>query len=144
MKFKMLALAVALAAVGVSTAIAAPPPGKGKPPSSGAGCRPQVSVVLKGTLVGPPGAAGTSFTMNVTSANRHGQAYLGPPQPVTILIIAAKTKVRRQGKKSLADLAAGDRLLVQARACKADLANTARAPLTAVRIVAHPAQNDTA
>lgn len=49
------------------------------------------------------------------------------------------TKVRRQGKKTLGDLLPGDRVLVQTRACKADLAEGAPPALTASRVVAHPA-----
>jgi hypothetical protein len=48
--------------------------------------------------------------------------------------------VRRQGKKTLGDLAAGDRELVQARVCKADLAASATPQLTATRVIAHPAK----
>jgi hypothetical protein len=51
------------------------------------------------------------------------------------------TKVRRNGKKELTDLVQGDRLLVQARACKADLKAADPLPaLTVVRLVAHPAK----
>jgi hypothetical protein len=49
------------------------------------------------------------------------------------------TKVRRNGKKLTGDLVVGDRVLVQARACKADLTAQGTPPaLTAVRVVAHP------
>ncbi len=42
-------------------------------------------------------------------------------------------------EKLLTDLAVGDRLLVQARVCKADLGAEGTPPaLTAVRVVAHP------
>jgi hypothetical protein len=50
------------------------------------------------------------------------------------------TKVRRQGKAAITELVVGDRVLVQARVCKADLAEGAMPPLTAVRVVAHPAK----
>ena len=33
-----------------SSALAAPPADKGKKPTTGAGCKPKVTVVLKGTL----------------------------------------------------------------------------------------------
>lgn len=144
-------------------AIAAPPPGKGKPlqpgksdqqstttttsttetakgkpPKTGVGCRPRVALVLKGTLATAPGGAGTSLSVNVTQGNHHAAAYAKAAQPTSILV-DAKTVVRRQGKKTLADLVSGDRVLVQARACKADLAGGATPQLTATRIVAHPA-----
>ena len=56
------------------------------------------------------------------------------------ILVTSDTKVRRPGKKTLDVLMAGDRVLVQARACKADLLATGAPPvLTAVRVVAHPA-----
>lgn len=140
MKFRAATFATALTllAAGVAGALAAPPPGKGKPPSTGAGCRPQVTVILKGTLATAPGPAGTSLTLTVRQANAHGAAYAKANQPILVLVNPS-TVVRRQGKKALGDLVSGDRVLVQARACKADLANGATPNLTATRIVAHPA-----
>lgn len=136
MKIRTLLAALAVAALGVSAAVAAPPPGKGKPPTTGVGCKPKVTVVLKGTLAAPPGALSISVT--VTSANRHGRAYVTAVQPTTVLV-TTDTKIRGQGKKALADLLSGDRVLVQARTCKADLANGATPALTATRVVAHSA-----
>ena len=166
MKLKSILVALALTGMCVSVALAAPPPGKGKPsnpgqgkpsapgqseqstttstaakgkpPKTGVGCRPRVALVLKGTLATAPGAAGTSFSLTVTHANHHAAAYAKASQPTSILV-DAQTVVRRQGKKALGDLVSGDRALVQARACKADLANGATPQLTATRIVAHPA-----
>jgi uncharacterized protein YfaQ (DUF2300 family) len=45
-----------------------------------------------------------------------------------------KTKVRRKGKASLGALVAGDRLMIHARACKADLKAEA-APALLARLV---------
>ena len=130
MKVKLMLVTLAAASLSVSVAVAAPPPGKGKP-KTGAVCKPKVTVVLKGTL-GTPGA--TSFTVNVTSGNRWGRAY---DEASHTIIVNSDTKVRRPG---LDVLVAGDRVLVQARACKADLLATGAPPvLTAVRVVAHPA-----
>jgi hypothetical protein len=50
------------------------------------------------------------------------------------------TKVRRQGKKTLEALLDGDRVLVHARGCKADLAESAKPPLTAPKVIAQPAE----
>jgi hypothetical protein len=110
---------------------------KGKPPTTGVGCRPQVTVVLKGPLASAPGASGTSFSLNVTGTNAQGKAYNAS---IVTLAIDAKTKVRRNGAKTQASLLVGDRALVQARACKADLANGAKPALTAAKIIAHPAK----
>jgi hypothetical protein len=137
MKMKVVLVGLATASVVVSSALAAPPPGKGKPPASGPGCRPMITVVVKGTLASTPGASAISLSVNVTSGNHWGQAYVTGTQPVSISVNSA-TKVRRQGKKTLGDLLKDDLVLVQARACKADLANNATPPLTARMVVAHP------
>ena len=79
------------------------------------------------------------LSVTVKSANRHGRAYVTATQPTTVLV-DEDTKVRRRGKKTLGDLLAGDRVLVQAKVCKADLAQGATPPLTAKRVVAHPAK----
>ena len=58
------------------------------------------------------------------------------------LVVDDATTIRRNGKKLVGDLAVGDRLLVQARACKADLTAQGTPPaLTAVRVVAHPTKS---
>jgi len=110
-------LATALvAALSVPVALAAP--NKGKPPTTGPGCKPNVTVMLKGSLTSDPGVGATSFTMNVTGANKHGLSLKG--LGVTIAV-DAKTKIRRQGAKTVDALASGDRANVQLRRCKADL-----------------------
>lgn len=157
MKLRSLLVMLTLAAVTVSVAVAAPPPGKGKPPAPGqenggttatlgkgkpsttvVACRPRVAIVLKGTLSSAPTVSDTSIAVNVTSSNHHGASYAKASQPTAILV-DSRTVVRRQGKKRLTDLVAGDRVLVQARVCKADLADGGVPQLTATRIVAHPA-----
>ncbi len=131
MKLRLLLVSLAAALLTVSAAVASPPPGKGKP-TTGEGCKPKVTVVLKGTLTSAP------LNVTVTKANRWGRAYVSA-SAVTIGV-NADTKVRRQGKKTLTDLVVGDRVLVQAKVCKADLANEATPALTAVRVVAHPVE----
>jgi hypothetical protein len=138
MRAKAVLATLFVVCVAVSSAVAAPPPGKGKPPTTGQGCKPNVTVALKGSLAATPGAAATSLSVTVKSANRHGRAYVTATQPTAVLV-DEDTKVRRRGKKTLADLLAGDRVLVQAKVCKADLAQGATPPLTAKRVVAHPA-----
>ena len=107
----------------------------GKPASTGANCKPKVTVVLKGELTI---AATGSLAMDVSRANRWGRpwATLG----TATVVVDNTTKVRRNGKKLLTDLVVGDRLLVQARACKADLTAATAPALTGVRVVAHPAK----
>jgi hypothetical protein len=133
-------IAVALPALlVVSVATASPPPDKGKPPTQGPGCKPNVSVVLKGTLTSDPAAGATTFTMNVTGANAHGKSLKG--LDVTILV-SADTLVRRQGAKSVESLANGDRANVRIRRCKADLPLTTETvdDVAASRVVAQAAK----
>ena len=154
MRLRLIVVGLGVAALGVSSAVAAPPPGKGKPETTGkpaavgkpattgkpaatgALCRPKVTVVLKGTLTS---SGATSLGMKVEHGNRWARAYttLG----TATLAVDDATKVRRNGDKLVSALAVGDRLLVQARACKADLTAQGTPPaLTAVRVVAHPAK----
>lgn len=131
MRLKVTILAVLAAVLTASTAIAAPSAGKGKP-VTGEGCKPMVTVVLKGALTG---VSATSLDMTVTRSNRWGRAW-ATAGSATLTVTTDKTKVRRNGKTT--GLVATDRVLVQARVCKAELANEAMPPLTAVRVVAHP------
>ena len=147
MKLRFLLVGAIAAGLAASAAIAAPPPGKGKPETAGkpatAGkpsttgttCKPMVTVVLKGTITG---TSSNTLTMTVTQANRWGRAYLTAGSAT---VTTTDTKVRRNGGKLLTNLAITDWVLVQARACKADLLATGTPPtLTAVRVVAHPAK----
>lgn len=145
MKLKVLVVAVAAAALTASAALAAPPtshPGKGsKPPATGAGCKPRVMVVLHGTVAAAPGSATTlpfSLMVTVTSANAHGKAFVNPTTPLGITVTSS-TRVSREGSKTLSSLLQNDRVTVQARTCKADLANGAAPALTATRVSGHPA-----
>jgi hypothetical protein len=146
---KLRVLVVSLVALGLSAsiAIAAPPPGKGKPTSpgnsatagkplpTGATCKPKVTVVLKGTV---DSSSTGSLSVDVTSANRWGRAYVPGTVQVTV---TPETKVRRNGNTTpITGLLPGEWVLVQARACKGELTGTPlpTPALTAVRVVAHP------
>lgn len=137
MKLRFLLVGVMAAGLAASAAIAAPPPGKGKPVTTGTGCKPMVTVVLKGTI---DTASASSLSVDVTSANRWGRAYV-PGTGLTAVGVDTNTKVRRNGNTTpAAGLLKGDWVLVQARACKAALAADATPPLIAARVVAHPAK----
>ena len=137
MKIKLFLIATVAAAIVVSSAVASPPADKGKPNSTGPGCRPSIAVILKGTLTG----VGNPLTVNVTSANHWGKAYLGSGKQVAT---TTDTKVRGQGMKQLSELKSGFRVLIQARVCKADLANGGTPALTASKFIAHdPSKTDT-
>ena len=143
MKTTWLLTGLVAAGLAVSTAVAAPPPGKGKPTTTGDNCKPKVTVVLKGTLTADPGdTTPATLSVNVTRTNRHGRAYSDEATQPTSVGVDDKTKVRRQGAKTLSALAAYDRVLVQARVCKAELAEGAKPALTALRVVAHPAKEE--
>jgi hypothetical protein len=142
MKLKSLGLAFAVALVGASVAVAAPPAGKGKPdhtgkpPTTGPGCKPMIPVVLRGTLAADAGSAPTSLSVSVTGGNHFAAAWKN--QTVSIAL-TSNTRINRQGDRNAADLKSGDNVNIQARACKADLANSATPSLTAGRVNAHPA-----
>ena len=146
MKLRVFVVSLVALALSASIAIAAPPPGKGKPASPGnsatAGkplptgptCKPKVTVVLKGTLAG---VSGDTLTVTVTQGNRWARAYV--TAGTATVTVTDDTKVRGNGAKNADDLAATDRILVQARVCKAELLVVGPLPpLTAVRVVAHP------
>ena len=133
MKLKVVLAGLAVAGLSVSSAVAAPPADKGKPPTTGVGCKPKITVVLKGKLTGAP------LNVEVTSGNRWGRAYVAGTASTTIGV-DTNTKVRRQGKKLITDLVVGDRVLVQAKVCKADLKDNAMPALTARMVIAHPAK----
>jgi hypothetical protein len=131
------------AAVLVATATAAlAAPQKGKPPKTGPGCRPQVAVILKGTVAVAPGSAATlpfSLQVDVTHANLFGKAYVKATQPISIGV-TNKTKIKLgklKGLDALRALQVHDLVRIQALACKAELANSATPVLTAKRIDAH-------
>lgn len=132
MKIKLVLASLAVAGLAVSSAVAAPPEGKGKP-RTGEGCKPKVTVVLKGTLTGAP------LSVDVKSSNRWGRAWV-PGAASTSVGVNDDTKVRRQGKKEITDLVVGDRVLVQARVCKDDLEDDAKPALIASKVIAHPAK----
>ena len=136
MRFK-LSIVVLVAALAVVSGAA----GKGKPPKSGAGCKPAVKVVLKGVLAADvdPADGDTSFTMVVKRSNRFGRAWrLAGSATINV---DQNTRIRRKGANNLGALAPNDRLLVSAKACKADLANGGMPDLTARKIAAHPARS---
>jgi hypothetical protein len=144
MKLKTILVAVFVAGLAVSVAVAAPAEkgkgrngttaattggdtgttttgetghkGKGKRKGHGrkAECKPNRAAVLVGDFAA---AGDASFAMTVKGGNRVGKKLAGKQVTVSV---GEGTKIRRSGKATLADLKAGDLLLVQGRACKLD------------------------
>ncbi len=143
MKLKTLLLAVFVAGLAVSVAVAAPAEkgkgnrgsttaaetttggtstgetghkgkGKKKGHAKKAECRPNRAAVLVGDFAA---AGADSFALAVKGGNRVGKKLAGKQVTVTV---TEGTKFRRSGKATLADLQAGDLVLVQGRACKLD------------------------
>jgi hypothetical protein len=144
---KVLVLVFVGSALTASAALAAPPashPGKGpksgdpgKPSTTGTNCKPQIMVVLHGTVAIAPGASPVlpfGLQIAVKSANSHGQAFVKATQPITINATSS-TKIVNQGKSSISSLLAGDQVTVQARSCKADLTSTTTPTLTARMVI---------
>jgi hypothetical protein len=143
MRFRILVLALVSALVATSAAVAKDHPsnpGKGHKPTTGAGCRPAVTVMLAGTLAAnvDPQDGDTSFVLTVQRSNRHGGAY--KTAGLATILVDAKTKIRREGAKTLGALAPNDYVHVTAKACKADLKDGGMPDLTARMVGAHPAQ----
>ena len=139
MRLKILVLALVASLVAVSAAVAKDHPGKGPKPKMGAGCKPGVTVMLAGTL-----AAGVdqqdgdaSFVLTVKRSNRQGRAYR--QAGTATILVDSKTRVRREGVKTLGALAPNDRVHVTAKACKADLKAGGMPDLAARQVGAHPA-----
>jgi hypothetical protein len=145
-------LCLGLVSASLAVAKGGPPPGKGKPDDKGkktttsstdpATCKPKISVILMGTFVS---GSGTSFSMDVKRSNFHGHDLVGTTQMLTV---DDKTMFRRNGHAELADFKAGDRLNVQARACKkqkgAAAGQAPAAAMLAKRVTGHPAKSSDA
>lgn len=130
---------IALVAVAfVAAAVAAGASAKGKPPVSGTNCRPNITVILTGTLTANGAAAPSTLSVNVTGGNHFAAAYKKATQPISVGITTS-TAINRQGDHNPADLVSGDKINIRARACRADLANGATSALTATRVTANPA-----
>ena len=142
MRLKLFVLALVASLAAVSAALA--DPGKGhRPPTTGAGCKPAVKVVLKGILAADvdPQDSDTSFVLTVKQSNKHGRAYVKAGSAT--IAVDTHTRINRQGAHNLGALAPNDRVSVKAKVCKADLANGAAPDLTARKVDAHPAATET-
>lgn len=88
--------------------------GKQKGHAKWAACHPKRAAVVVGDFAG---AGAGSFAMSVEGGNRVGKKLYGKQVTVTV---TDSTRFRRSGKATLADLQAGDLLLVQGKACELD------------------------
>ena len=96
MKYRGIVATAFAAALAVPVAFGAP----AKPPTTGPGCKPAVSVILKGTLTSDPEFVGAgSFTMNTTGANKPGKVFVGGAAET--ITVGADTKVRRRNAPKL-------------------------------------------
>ena len=115
---KLVTVGLATAALAASGATA--DPGKGKSGTHGPACRP-APVMLAGTLANDPVSGDTSFTLIVKRANRLGRQYAKAGNPVTVNA-DPNTHYRKAGAASTLDaLAQGDRVLVVAKTCRAEV-----------------------
>jgi hypothetical protein len=161
MKIKALLAALLVAATTASVALAKPPEqgehgGKGdhgkpaKTEDAGHGSKQGAAdcagkrsrLELQGTIAS---VGADSIALAVEKANRHARELKGTQVTVQV---DEKTKIRRKGHATLADLKTGDRARVHAWSCRS--AGTAPAPtgsaapaaqaIVAVKIDAHPAK----
>ena len=83
-------------------------------------CKP-APVLLLGTLANDPAASDTSLQLDVKHANKLGRLYKKAGNPVSVNV-DDKTRYRKGGAASTLDaLAQGDRALVFAKVCRADV-----------------------
>jgi hypothetical protein len=114
---KHLTIGLAVAAIAASGATAHDKPAK---PDQSARCKP-APVMLAGTLANDPAAGDTSLQLDVKHANRLGRLYRKAGNPGAVNV-DDKTRYRKDGSASTLDaLAQGDRALVFAKACRADV-----------------------
>ena len=59
-------------------------------------CKPNVSVMLKGTLASDPAAGATSLTLSVTGSNAHGKSLEGLGETIAL---DAKTRSRVRARR---------------------------------------------
>jgi hypothetical protein len=117
---KLVTVGLATAALAASGATADPGHGNSGKNQSQTRCRP-APVLLAGTLVNDSATGDTSFQLTVKHANRLGRLYVKAGNPVTV-DVAAQTHYRKAGTASTLDaLAKGDRALVLAKVCRADV-----------------------
>src|SRR3954470_2187041 len=134
MDLHKLTLAAALCAVvAAPAALAAPGGGNGHGPpatnpsdTKGKGKAKPKNVVLKGVVVS---ADATTVTVTVKKATRWGRALVGTDAQFMVAKVVA-ADVNGDGKTDTLDLAAGDKVVVQARIAKTDTA-----PFNARRVV---------
>src|SRR4051794_9289278 len=134
-KFAIAAAALSLAA---APALAAKPDGNGHGPpatnpsaSKGKGQAKPKNVVLKGVVVS---SDATTVTVTVKKATKWGRSLVGTDAQFTAAKVVV-ADVNGDGKADTLDLVAGDKVVVQARIAKADVA-----PFKARRVVdqTHP------
>jgi hypothetical protein len=124
---KLVTVGFATAALAASGATA--DPGHGKSGTHGPACRP-APVMLAGTLANDPVSGDTSFMLTVLHANHLGRLYKKAGDPVTVTV-DANTHYRKAGAASTLDaLAQGERVLVFAKTCRADVRNALKSHST--------------
>ena len=132
MRSKVLLAAIVVGAVCSSAALASPQLEKGKPPATGPGCRPQVTLVVKGTAAADGGASALSLT--VSGGNHFAKLLFANNTTTTTTVnTTSSTQVTLEGNAgALTSIKKGDRVLVQYRVCKADLKGTNTASASAL------------
>jgi len=128
-KLKVFVLALAAVGLAVPAAYA-----KGKPNPTGPGCKPAVSVILKGTITAVDTAPSPdTLTMEVLHANKHGKVLVTKPTATSVTLKlngpadeGDDTRIRRaDADAAVSSLVKGDSVKVHLRVCKADVKGSA-------------------
>ena len=132
MKLKVLLVGLAAAMLCVSAAVAAPPADKGKPPTTGEGCKPKVTVVLKGTLKGAP--LSVDVTSGIAGDGRTSRALRRPRSPSTRrrrCVVRARSHHRSRRRRPRARPGEG---------CARPTSRKCDAASDGLKVMAHPAK----
>jgi len=95
-----------------------------KPSTTGAGCKPAVTLVIKGTASADGSAS--ALSLNITGGNHAAKPLFGSNTTTALTVnTTASTKVTANDSASaLSSVKKGDRVLVQYKVCKADVTGT--------------------
>jgi len=104
-----------------------------RPPKTGAGCKPAVALIVKGTTTGDAGSS--SLPLNVTGGN-HFAKLLFANNTSTALTVNTSTSTKLTTSSgdttTLSAIGNGSKVLVQYRVCKADLKGATTSTLSSM------------
>ena len=104
-----------------------------RPPTTGAGCRPQVTLIVRGTTTGDAGSS--SLPLNVTGGNHFAKLLFANNTSTALTVnTSASTKLTTKSgaTTTLSAIGNGSKVLAQYRVCKADLKGATKDTLSSL------------